>query len=195
MITERLKVETKANHEETESFSYGNKIMDGSLTIDEYKQLIIKNYVYHLAVEKALVDFAQLSTIEGLELQARLKTAALAKDLELLNINPDSLAKITPPVFQSVEEALGFMYVVEGATLGGAYILKALNRNSNILAQVKEFNYYGVYGETIGAKWKSFQAALLNTITTKEQEDKTIEAAKHGFDIFRDVFKNEQVAA
>jgi heme oxygenase len=93
------------------------------------------------------------------------------------------------PAFTSVEEALGFMYVVEGATLGGAYILKALSRNANILAAVNEFNYYGVYGDLIGPRWKNFQAVLLANVASTTQEDTCIEAAKKAFDGFRDVFK------
>lgn len=193
MITERLKTETAQLHKETEEVSFGAKIMSGTLTPAEYAVIIEKNYILHALVEKALKDYTALNNVEGLDIADRYKTDSLIADMSLLGKELPSLpnANIT---INSLEEALGMMYVLEGATLGGAYILKALVRTPS-MQDVKTYNYYGVYGDTIGPKWKTFQQVLISNITTKEQEDKTIAAASKTFELFKDVFVAGQASA
>lgn len=194
MITERLKIETKPHHEETERISYGDKIMSGALTLDEYKTLIIKNYLLHEYMENVIAESGLVNDVPSLEFDNRRKTASLINDLKLLGITIPSNypARLKP---KSKAEALGMMYVVEGATLGGAYILKALKRNPNIVGQVPEFNYYGVYGEEIGPKWKTFQQVLIDQVNTTALEDEAIEAAKKSFDLFKEVFTYDAKAS
>jgi heme oxygenase len=189
MITERLKAETAANHQATEGVSFGSQIMNGTLTLEQYATLIEKNYILHAVIEESLVRSGLIP--EELELTQRLKTKSLAADLFLLGKSLPALpsSKIT---YSTVEEALGAMYVVEGATLGGAYILKALQRNPAI-SVLGEFYYYGVYGELIGTHWKNFQAALLEYVSTNEQENNAIESAKQTFDFFAEIFRMETV--
>lgn len=193
MITERLKTETAQLHKETEDVSFGGKIMSGALTPSEYAILIEKNYILHALVENALKNYAALNTVEGLEINERYKTESLVNDLNLLGKPLPELPHVNITI-NSLEEALGMMYVLEGATLGGSYILKALVRTPS-MQEVKSYNYYGVYGETIGPKWKAFQQVLLNNITTKEQEDKAIAAASKTFELFKDVFVAGQASA
>lgn len=193
MITERLKAETAQLHKETEDVSFGAKIMSGTLTPDEYATIIEKNYILHALVEKALAGYEPLTQVEGLNADARYKTSSLISDMTLLG---KSLPEL-PPVnitIGSLEEALGMMYVLEGATLGGAYILKALLRTPS-MKDITTYHYYGVYGDQIGPNWKAFQQVLLNTVTTKEQEDKAIDAASKTFQLFKDVFVAGQATA
>jgi heme oxygenase len=189
MITTRLKAETADHHKATEAVSYGDKIMGGTLTKAAYATLIEKNYILHALVENALVQSNLIP--EELRLRERLKTAALAEDLVLLNHAVPNLPSITIQ-YTTAAQALGAMYVVEGATLGGAYILKALQRNPAI-APIGTFHYYGVYGESIGAKWKTFQESLIAHVNTTALEDEAIESAKKTFDLFTTIF-NQQTA-
>lgn len=185
MITERLKAETADHHKATEDVSFGHKIMSGALTLDEYKILIEKNYLLHVLIEMALVKSSDLIPAD-FELLSRLKTQALIDDLTTLNHPIPAVPQINV-TYTSLAEALGAMYVVEGATLGGAYIYKALQRNPAI-APIGKFSYYGVYGDKIGPNWKNFQEALNKHIHTKELEDQTIESAKQAFDLFKRIF-------
>jgi heme oxygenase (biliverdin-IX-beta and delta-forming) len=193
MITERLKAETAQLHRETEQVSHGDKIMSGRLTPADYTEIIEKNYIMHALVEKALAAYAPLQTIGNLNIDKRYKTESLEKDLNLLGKALPSVPAMEINI-HSVEEALGMMYVLEGATLGGAYILKALQRTES-MKDIQEYNYYGVYGEMIGPNWKAFQQVLLDTITTKEQEDKTIAAASKAFELFKQIFTGSQASA
>lgn len=184
MITERLKSETAEQHKATEAVSFGHKIMSGTLTLDEYKILIEKNYILHALIENALTVSDLVPA--DLELGVRLKTQSLFDDLVLLNHPIPAIPQVTIN-YATTADALGAMYVVEGATLGGAYILKALQRNPTF-ALIGKFNYYSVYGEKIGTNWKNFQEGLLRHINTTELENEAIESAKRTFDLFMNIF-------
>jgi heme oxygenase len=184
MITERLKAETAVQHQATEAVSFGHKIMGGTLTVDEYKLLIEKNYILHVLIEKALLSSDLIPA--DFELKSRLKTQSLMDDLLLLNHPVPAIPEFAV-TYTTAAQALGAMYVVEGATLGGAYILKALQRNP-AFTEMGQFHYYSVYGEKIGPNWKKFQEGLLNHINTTALEDETIESAKKTFDLFKAIF-------
>ncbi len=184
MITERLKAETAEHHKATEGVSFGHKIMNGSLTLDEYATLIEKNYILHAVIEKAMAE-SNLIPAE-FELAKRNKTQALHDDLVLLNKSIPALPH-SDIKYTGMAAALGAMYVLEGATLGGAYIFKALQRNP-VIAPIGKFNYYAVYGDAIGPNWKSFQENLLKYVNTTELENEAIESAKQTFDFFTRIF-------
>lgn len=184
MITERLKAETAEHHKATEAVSYGQKIMSGTLTLEEYATLIEKNYIMHAIVEKALADSNVIPA--EFELTKRNKTQSLHDDLVLLNKTIPALPH-SSIAFTSMPAALGAMYVLEGATLGGAYIFKALQRNP-VIAPIGKFNYYAVYGDAIGPNWKAFQEGLLKHVNTTELENEAIDSAKKTFDFFTTVF-------
>jgi heme oxygenase len=190
MITERLKAETADHHKATEAVSFGDRIMNGSLTLEEYGVLIEKNYILHAVLEAALEESNLIP--EELGFAARAKTASLIADMTLLGRSLPALPASTMR-FQTSAEALGAMYVLEGATLGGAYIYKALQRNP-VVAPLGKFNYYSVYGDLIGPNWKSFQEALIKHVQTKELEDLAIESAKQAFDFFRDIFLTQEAS-
>jgi heme oxygenase len=184
MITERLKSETAEHHKATEAVSYGQSIMSGTLTLEQYATLIEKNYLIHAIVEKAMADCGFIPA--EFELTQRNKTQSLLNDLTLLNKTVPALPSFNIQ-YTNMAEALGAMYVLEGATLGGAYIFKALQRNP-VVAPLGKFNYYSVCGEKIGPNWKAFQEGLIANINTTELEDKAIESAKKTFDLFKDIF-------
>jgi heme oxygenase len=192
MITERLKTETAQLHKETEDVSYGALIMSGALTPAEYAIIIEKNYILHAVLEQAFKNYAPLAEVEGLDIESRYKTNSLIADMQLIGRELPKLPNINITL-NSLEEALGMMYVLEGATLGGSYILKALLRTPS-MQSITSYNYYGVYGDTIGPKWKTFQQILLSNVDTKEKEDVAIAAAAKTYQIFKDVFVGGQAA-
>src|SRR6478609_7288136 len=93
MITIRLKAETAEHHKATEAVSFGDKIMGGTLTREEYVVLIEKNYILHALIEKAL-ETSGLVPAE-FELNKRLKTQSLIDDLGLLNRPVPALPSVT----------------------------------------------------------------------------------------------------
>jgi heme oxygenase len=189
MITERLKSETRPQHEALETVAFSKKIMDGSLSLAEYKVLLSHNYIVNSLIEEKLQAMHEFKTIEGLDFDQRLKTNKLIADLEVLQLDKKVLDAQKPHYeLNDKYEALGAFYVLEGSTLGGAMISRQLVKNEN-LKEVNGFHYYGVYGELVGPMWKAFQQVLINEAAgNKENEDKMVKKATETFDLMKHLF-------
>ncbi|MES2766671.1 MAG: biliverdin-producing heme oxygenase [Bacteroidota bacterium] len=183
-IHELLKTQTRPHHDSIEQYSLSDKIMDGTLTLDEYKTLLFKNYIFHASIENSLEKFLKDLPDFG----SRKKTGSLLKDLAELNYMGNSFKKFSPPAFKNKAEALGAMYVMEGATLGGAMIYKQLLKNEEI-ARVSSFNYYRGYGEKTSEKWKSFLQILSDEVKTEDEAHDTLSGAIQTFQAFEKLLK------
>lgn len=191
MITQRLKEETRPNHEHTEEIAYSKEIMSRTLTAEEYRKLITNTYFVHSVIENQVEKIEALLKDSDLELDTRKKSHLLEKDLQNLGLEPSKIA--APSIefnISTLEEALGAMYVLEGSTLGGMYIYKALQRNPNLEKEnISEFNYYNCYGEATRDRWAKFQEVLVKYAANKESEDAIVENAKRTFDYLSEVFQ------
>jgi heme oxygenase len=90
-----------------------------------------------------------------LDFDARRKVPALERDAATLRAAPPADAPLTPPAGRS--EALGFLYVLEGSTLGGRVIDKQLRLRG---LSPEGLSFFQGYGEATGARWKAFCAVL-----------------------------------
>ncbi len=85
-----------------------------------------------------------------------------------------------PPDLTHFAQALGCLYVLEGATLGGQIIARQLRQSFNFDAQYGAAFFNG-YGAQTAEKWKTFGAALTFYATSSELEDTIIQAADETF--------------
>src|SRR5262245_27999590 len=87
-----------------------------------YVNLLAAFYGYYEPLERALLRVAQLPTVI-VDLAARRKVALLERDLAELDVDPAKLPQCDQlPALDSCGAAVGCLYVVEGATLGGQII-------------------------------------------------------------------------
>lgn len=158
-----LKENTKSYHDRLEQLMLTEKIFNKSLSRPEYERIINVNYRVHRVVEPAIEAALQADVKKKLDFNARRKIPQLEKDCtEHIDGSPDV-------VFKNEAEALGALYVLEGASLGGHVIKKQLSRNPGF--EGVQFNYYGMYGDELGEKWRSFLAILEENVPTKLHED------------------------
>lgn len=195
MITERLKTETRPHHDAIEAVAFSNKIMDGSLSLDEYKILIRNNYLLHYVLENQLDNVSGFAEIEGLEWDQRRKLEFLKKDLEVLGLSAGEI-EAEAEVFEltNIAEALGAFYVLEGSTLGGSVIARQLAKNQN-LTSVPSYHFYGCYGDLTGPRWKAFQQALIQFDEKNGKGDAMVSSACRTFDYFTSIFRKSLAQA
>lgn len=187
-ILERLKTETRPQHDRIEQVSFGDRIMNGTLTPEEYKILIINNFKIHDYIERTLETMPEITNIPGLDFEKRKKTQLLEKDLELLGLNPaDHRSDNIDLPLTSKSEALGAYYVIEGSTLGGSVISRALAKNAQVSA-IGAFNFYGCYGEMVGPMWKQFCQVLMQEGGETEKQDVMVASASRTFDALTNLF-------
>ncbi len=190
MILERLKSETRPQHDKIEEVGFSGKIMSGQLTLDEYKLLVINNYRMHKLVEGAMDKMPEIKALEGLEFESRKKMPFLVEDLKNVGLNPDDygVEDINLDV-SDFHKAMGTYYVLEGSTLGGSVIARKLATNQNLAnAGLTDFKFYGCYGDMVGPRWKAFQQVLVNVATDKAAEDKMVAGATATFSALTDMF-------
>ncbi|MDW8205059.1 MAG: biliverdin-producing heme oxygenase [Cytophagales bacterium] len=177
-IGSKLKAFTAAHHDKIEQHALTRAIVEGTITRESYVLLLSKFYGFYAACEPPLeqTTFWQQA---GFDIKNRRKTPSLRQDLQFFNIDPASLPMCTDlPPLQTDAQRLGFLYVVEGATLGGQVLSRALATKFGFTARqgAAYFNSYGV--ENIGAMWKQVQA-LLTDFASKhlELESELLQAA------------------
>jgi len=83
-------------------------------------------------------------------------------------------------------EAFGFMYVMEGSTLGGKLINKHLTESSSNKGKAARF--FDVYGDRTGIRWKSFIATLSLYAIQDHLQEEIIKGAVKTFISIHDYF-------
>jgi heme oxygenase len=183
MIADLLRTETAANHKKLESLMFVNEIMNNSLSIDQYKKLLTVNYIIHQRLENTLANMLDADIAAQLEMNSRLKLAALESDLNYWNIDSLTLPGLDFELFipqKNTAEVLGALYVLEGATLGGNVIKRHILANPNFKDLESGLNYYGIYGEALSTKWKKF-VSVLNEHVVEADYERCINSANQTF--------------
>jgi heme oxygenase len=111
---------------------------------------------------------ARLDAIEGLagalpDWPARHKAQLLAADLARLGAGLPPSSSATSAALAGVDDlaaAFGALYVVEGATLGGAVVGPRIR--ATLPGADDAFSFYNSYGKEIGPRWRGFVTALAN---------------------------------
>ena len=184
MIAGILRTETAKKHEALESSMFVNQIMNNSLDVDDYKKLLTINYIIHQKLENKLANMLDTELADELEMDSRLKINALEKDLNYWQIDNLALPPLDFDLYvpeKNTAEILGALYVLEGATLGGNVIKKHILANPNFKDHENGLNYYGVYGSSLGAKWKSF-VTVLNNRVKEEDYERCVNSANQTFE-------------
>ncbi|MFC4210584.1 biliverdin-producing heme oxygenase [Pedobacter lithocola] len=183
MIANILRTETAQNHKELESLMFVNEIMNNSLSINDYKKLLTINYLIHQALENKLISMLDENIASKLDLNVPIKLNALIRDIDFWNIDKETLPKPNFDFYvpeKDNTEVLGALYVLEGATLGGNVIKKYILANPNFKNFDGGLNYYGVYGNELGSKWKNF-VQILNEEVKEIDFDKCVRSANETF--------------
>jgi heme oxygenase (biliverdin-IX-beta and delta-forming) len=187
-ILDRLRAETRPQHDRLEEVAASDKLADGRLTAEEYEMLLQANYIAHRQLEGAVQQVSGMAELT----QDRQKLPLLEQDLQQAGLQPDAIwqqqkDKLPPLALQSRHEALGAQYVMEGATLGGVVILKALNEHPQLQGH-QPFHYYGCYGGDTGRQWNGFKQLMRQQVQTPEQEEEVLQGCRRAYQLFEKAF-------
>jgi heme oxygenase len=130
-LPERLRHETRPEHEQTEVLFYTESLQNGTLTVfQEY------------------------------DATNRQKTPWLLADLAALHV-PEPQESVNLFADWSPVELLGAAYVGEGSMLGGTVIWKMLQQNQAVLPLLTHARFFRGYGSETGTRWRTFSAFLV----------------------------------
>lgn len=135
-------------------------LFDRSLTGGRYVRVLQALYGFYAPLE-SLCEIEAGPSGAALELKTRTKAPLLAADLAILG-NPQRdiyalpLCRALPKVAKP-SQAIGVLYVLEGATLGGEIIARRLRETLGITA-VNGGSFFACYGGRTREMWTRFAA-------------------------------------
>ncbi|WP_343590586.1 biliverdin-producing heme oxygenase [Flavobacterium sp.] len=173
-----LKTQTSDSHKKLEELPVSMSIMSPDMKIEDYTYYLSLMHDVHNDTEGLIFPFFS-DLIDDLE--QRRKKHLIENDLLFLNSNKTNNEKVFQTEGISTPFALGILYVVEGSTLGGRFILKNVSKLPELSGE-NGVSYFNGYGDKTGSFWKSF----LNFLAEYEQEhncgEEIIEGAIFAFD-------------
>lgn len=162
-ILTALRTATRADHDRLEAMTLGDRIMDGSLTLDEYERIVDWQRRSHLALEPLVDGF---------------RTDRYAYRRRF----PDGAADAgTSPADRAT--AVGTLYVLEGSSLGGSMIYRKLLENP-ALAPAAPFAFYRDQADWGISQWRDLMAYLQEQPFNEEETARAVAAAHAAFGRF-----------
>ena len=133
-----------------------------TLSIHTYTGLLQKLFGFYKPLEERIAALPGWHNLP-VDLGRRQKAPLLARDLLWLKVTQPQLSQLPRcerlPEIESITEALGCLYVLEGATLGGQIIGRHLKKNL-ALDEGRGCSFFCSYGDEVGLMWKSFRETL-----------------------------------
>jgi heme oxygenase len=180
-VLARLKRETAEQHARVEAML---PLLDAGLTRDAYRRVLAAFYGYHRPLEPALWSAPGLAAL-GLRAADRRKVPLLERDLRALGLDEAALAALPDcarlPDVRTLPHAVGCLYVLEGATLGGRVIERRLARTLGVDA-ARGGAFFASYGERVGPMWAAYRAAAARYVAEGGDEDAVVAAAVATFE-------------
>ncbi|MBJ7262430.1 MAG: biliverdin-producing heme oxygenase [Burkholderiaceae bacterium] len=175
-LSQRLKHETNDQHERMHRLmAHGAPFSSRNA----YARFVAAQYLFQRDIEHLFHNDAVKSAVPDLEARGR-EDGSLA-DLRDLGVDApqDDIASIGV----AMPEALGWLYVSEGSTLGAAFLFKQAQANLGLSAEFGARNL-AAYPEGRMVVWRRFVASLDSDALTPDMHDAVIAGANAAYDRF-----------
>jgi heme oxygenase len=152
----RLRAATNEVHERLHGHDGFAAAASGTISTEDYRDLLARLYGFHAAFDDAM-ERAPSDLARDIELPARARDVLLALDLLGLGVEAEMLSRLPRPTLAPLSgegEHLGALYVVEGSTMGGVIIARALGGFG------ENRRFYLGHGADHGRLWRVFLARL-----------------------------------
>lgn len=172
----RLKQETAAEHERMHQLMSKAKVFSSK---EKYAQFTLSQYYFQREIEHLFEKEGVAGLIPDLDIRGRSKQALA--DLNDLGIQPNGQQLQSENV--QLPEALGWIYVSEGSTLGAAFLFKEAQKHLGFSETFAARNL-AAYPEGRAKVWKRFVQALDEAGLDQTQQDRVVQGALDAFGYF-----------
>jgi heme oxygenase len=153
-------------------------LLAATITRDKYIEYLSRTYGFEAPIEARWQATPGLDRV--IDVPRRMRVGFLASDLRALGCVPDNLM---PAAFVGVEQALGWMYVVErGRRMNGMLQRHLLRRLPSVMAIAG--NYLAA-SSPIGTRWQQLGITLDEVARTHSIADQIINASHRAFRALR----------
>ncbi|MDQ2717195.1 MAG: biliverdin-producing heme oxygenase [Chloroflexota bacterium] len=192
-IVAKLDDATKEQHTSLDE-KMSTLLFSATTTKSVYRTLLEKFYGFYAPFEEYYENIEGQSDWQevGLALSERKRMPLLKKDLLNLGVSDEQITHLAQfqdaeQLFSSIPQILGTLYAVEGATIGGQYIARQLEKTLHISAENGGAFFKGYGAEQTKVMWKQFcERVVAYTRCYPESEEIIIYTAKAHFAAFED---------
>lgn len=161
-LPSRLRSATEVAHRRLEQ---GLDLLGRPLSRERFLVTLSRFWGFHAVWEPALRKRGNLSGL----MAKRYRIDSLARDLMALGLSQNMIdalpqCEAAAELCTSTERALGSLYVLEGSTLGGQLITRALLDAPWL--PPRGLSYFDPYGPSTGAMWREMRTALKTSSST-----------------------------
>ena len=161
-------------------------IADRVCSVHSYTDLLARLYGFYAPFEEELGAVVARAGLPY-DVEARRKAPLIVRDLAALG-RPAAVVAALPlcagvPRPDNPAAALGCLYVVEGATLGGRLIARLVEHRLGIGPQTGGAFFNG-YGPQVGPRWHAFCSVLADALRCRAAERDVVAAARATFVAF-----------
>jgi heme oxygenase len=174
-----LKSGTADLHRQTESSRLSVALMSENLSEKIYSDYLLRM--------KDIVEYYEAMVFPSLtniipDIEQRRKLQLIKNDLAFLQVDTaENSVQFSLPPASSTSHLLGYMYVLEGSSLGGALIYKHVSSKINISEQ-EGGEYFTCYQSQLSSKWKSFIDILSDHGISQQNAPEIISGARIAFE-------------
>lgn len=181
-----LRIATGPMHRQLETTPLSVALMSPGITQAEYA-----NYLFRMRDVIAWCEATVFPLVKNAisDIDNRRKLPAIEADIEVTG--PATIgSKSYEPVDGTMDEAfaLGYMYVIEGSTLGGRVILKHLAGSGLNITEDRGGSFFAGYREGTSAQWKKFLDEFTSYTIGNEVAARVTAGAQHAFTSIYDHF-------
>lgn len=185
MMLTTLREATRRLHEEIEKDNLAAKIMTHQIGLDQYKLLLLQNYIAYKITEEQIRPYLDHWESD--------KSLRLKQDLDTLDVDTSVLALFKNRFhIHNTSQAIGAAYVVEGSALGGMQIAKELP-HCHHLSSIGKPCFFTAERKSM-EPWNRFLKRLRNSDFSEEEKAIAANKAKDTFRFFGSVFKLDLTA-
>ncbi|WP_148863824.1 biliverdin-producing heme oxygenase [Marinobacter fonticola] len=168
----QLRSATLKSHRQIERNPRLARLFEPGLSHSRYRDLLARLLGFYEPVEFILADLpsriavADRSVVERATAE-RWKTPWLRQDLSVLGLSEQAIAELPrasvaeTPQIEDLPQAVGCLYVLEGATMGGTLISRHLHATLGVTPETGG-RFYDGYGPGNGRMWGCFRQQLAN---------------------------------
>lgn len=175
-----LRARTAIHHTEIEQTPLLKHVLQETITIEMYLELLKKFWGFYYPVEQAFKKVPEFAFY----FPKRAKLPLIIQDLSVFGLADNELFSLpicqNIPAIDTKEQGIGCFYVIEGATLGGQVINKILARTLRITDKTGSA-YFSGYGKQSKDMWKSTCEIINSVVYDKIEKENIIQAATDFF--------------